>query len=352
MAGLTGLEGRMSALDPQWSLLVVEFRAHAARDPELNERYASLHARTIAALSRVLADVHERAGLDPALPTEVMAEMVLAVGSGLVLERLAQPDSLPQSALTLMMTRALGLPVRPRLGFRHDLAGLCERALECANRGGGEDAGAHPPDELELRSHRAASARPATRAARTRNRSLALSREAAGRDPPVRLLPLPRVWRQLGRLRPVRVRRRLVRSVHLFDHAARHRAGRVGRGDAGDRDAAERSQGGFRGGSLPDPPDTRLAPVMTAGSAINFIPVPVTLPLTEIIDRLNRMQPVGLYGYPSMLARLAEERRAGRLDIDVAWVNSTSETLSPSGERRSVTRSTCPWSTTSVPPRG
>jgi phenylacetate-CoA ligase len=91
---------------------------------------------------------------------------------------------------------------------------------------------------------------------------------------------------------------------------------------------------------------------MTAGSAINFIPVPVTLPLTEIIDRLNRMQPVGLYGYPSMLARLAEERRAGRLDIDVAWVNSTSETLSPSGERRSVTRSTCPWSTTSVPPRG
>jgi hypothetical protein len=84
--------------------------------PELNKRYASLYARTIAALSRVLADVRERAGLDPALPTEVMAEMVLAVGSGLVLERMAQPDSLPQSALTLMLTRALGLPVPAETG--------------------------------------------------------------------------------------------------------------------------------------------------------------------------------------------------------------------------------------------
>src|SRR6266568_7816194 len=33
--------------EPQWSLLVIEFRAHAARVPELNRRYALLHAQTV-----------------------------------------------------------------------------------------------------------------------------------------------------------------------------------------------------------------------------------------------------------------------------------------------------------------
>src|SRR6266700_3767691 len=39
--------------EPQWSLLVIEFRAHAARVPELNRRYAELHAHTIDRLAGV-----------------------------------------------------------------------------------------------------------------------------------------------------------------------------------------------------------------------------------------------------------------------------------------------------------
>jgi AcrR family transcriptional regulator len=109
MAGLLGLEGRMSALDPRWSLLVVEFRAHAARDAELNSRYIALHERTIAELSGVLDEIHQRAGYEPFVPTELMAEMLLAIGSGLALERLARPGSLPQDELARMMTRAFGL---------------------------------------------------------------------------------------------------------------------------------------------------------------------------------------------------------------------------------------------------
>src|SRR5262249_54470129 len=38
-------------------------------------------------------------------------------------------------------------------------------------------------------------------------------------------------------------------------------------------------------------------------------------------------QPAALYGYPSMLARLAAEQRAGRLHIAPATVTATSETL-------------------------
>jgi len=63
--------------------------------------------------------------------------------------------------------------------------------------------------------------------------------------------------------------------------------------------------------------------------------VPVTLPLPEIVDRLNALQPQLLYGYASMLARLAEEQRAGRLQIKPISVNSNSEMLS-SGQRAAI----------------
>jgi phenylacetate-coenzyme A ligase PaaK-like adenylate-forming protein len=57
--------------------------------------------------------------------------------------------------------------------------------------------------------------------------------------------------------------------------------------------------------------------------------VPVTLPLAEIVSRLNALDAPALFGYPSMLARLAAERRAGRLRAAPLAVSSTSETLLP-----------------------
>jgi len=57
--------------------------------------------------------------------------------------------------------------------------------------------------------------------------------------------------------------------------------------------------------------------------------VPVTFPLPEIVQRLNELQAPGLFGYPSMLVRLAAERRAGRLEIAPIAITSTSETLLP-----------------------
>jgi phenylacetate-coenzyme A ligase PaaK-like adenylate-forming protein len=61
----------------------------------------------------------------------------------------------------------------------------------------------------------------------------------------------------------------------------------------------------------------------------SFLPVPVTLPLAEMVERLNAMRPHLLYGYPTMLARLAAEQRAGRLGITPGMVTCTSETLVP-----------------------
>jgi phenylacetate-coenzyme A ligase PaaK-like adenylate-forming protein len=68
---------------------------------------------------------------------------------------------------------------------------------------------------------------------------------------------------------------------------------------------------------------------MLAGSPVRFSFVPVTWPVADIVGRLNELRPDGLFGYPSMLARLAIEQRAGRLAIAPRMVNSTAETLLP-----------------------
>ncbi len=76
---------------------------------------------------------------------------------------------------------------------------------------------------------------------------------------------------------------------------------------------------------------TGSMPAWGAGGALPFhaIPVPVTLALPEIVERLNALQPPMLYGYSSMLARLAAEQRAGRLGIAPMSVNTNSEMLVP-----------------------
>jgi phenylacetate-CoA ligase len=74
---------------------------------------------------------------------------------------------------------------------------------------------------------------------------------------------------------------------------------------------------------------TSFVPSVLAGSPIRFDRVPVTLPVREIAARLNQLQPQGLFGYPSVLARLAAEQQAGRLDIAPRLVNCTAETLQP-----------------------
>ena len=58
-----------------------------------------------------------------------------------------------------------------------------------------------------------------------------------------------------------------------------------------------------------------FAAALAGGPPVELIPAPVTLPLAEIVVRLNAARPPALLGYPTMLRRLAAERREGRLRI-------------------------------------
>jgi AcrR family transcriptional regulator len=96
-----------------WAQLLVEFRAHAARDPVLNRRYADSHRRTVAELAALLARLHEQAGTSPTVPPQSMAEFVLAMGTGLTLELAANPAALPMDDGLAMMLRALDGVAQP-----------------------------------------------------------------------------------------------------------------------------------------------------------------------------------------------------------------------------------------------
>jgi phenylacetate-CoA ligase len=74
---------------------------------------------------------------------------------------------------------------------------------------------------------------------------------------------------------------------------------------------------------------TMFVPSIMAGSPISFVHVPVTLPVQEIVSRLNRLRPDAVFGYPSMLARLAAEQQVRHLAIAPKFVNCTAETLLP-----------------------
>src|SRR5438552_14250608 len=96
-----------------WAQLLVEFRAHAARDPVLNRRYADAHRRTVGQLAALLTGLYDRAGTPPAVPPQSIAEFVLAMGTGVTLERAANPAALPEDHAISLMVKALVSPAEP-----------------------------------------------------------------------------------------------------------------------------------------------------------------------------------------------------------------------------------------------
>ncbi len=110
-AGLDGLRAllrlnaRRSADDEDWGRLLIEFRVVAARDRELNARYAALHETTIERFAGAIRDILARAGLTTVHPPRVVAELVLALDAGTILERAAGPTQVDMAVLEDLVTR-------------------------------------------------------------------------------------------------------------------------------------------------------------------------------------------------------------------------------------------------------
>ncbi len=102
-AAVLDLAQRAERGAPGWRLLVTEFRIHAGRDPELNRRYAALHARTVDGVAEIFASVSEGGAEGLPFPPRQLAELMLAIETGLALEQLVSPGALGGPGLPVLI---------------------------------------------------------------------------------------------------------------------------------------------------------------------------------------------------------------------------------------------------------
>ncbi|HEY6777125.1 MAG TPA: TetR/AcrR family transcriptional regulator [Thermoleophilaceae bacterium] len=96
--------------EPEWERLFFEFAVYASRNEgfkkELVKRYRGLRQRIAELLARRAAEL----GIEPAVPPKQVAAMTFAMANGIALERLLEPEAVPDDlAPTMMATFFRGL---------------------------------------------------------------------------------------------------------------------------------------------------------------------------------------------------------------------------------------------------
>lgn len=92
MQTLLSLTERARKADGAWTLLVLEFRILAARDPDLRTRYSAMHRRTVEGLEAVIQQLKAKAEHPPAFETSDLARLVIAIDNGYALEESIDPE--------------------------------------------------------------------------------------------------------------------------------------------------------------------------------------------------------------------------------------------------------------------
>lgn len=101
---------------PDYFPLLIEFWAYAVREPRLRERFASRFASLRVASARLVTDGAAQLGIS--LPPELaerLGALITALGNGLALEKLADPEAIPDSLhgdLLVLFFRGLGALAR------------------------------------------------------------------------------------------------------------------------------------------------------------------------------------------------------------------------------------------------
>jgi AcrR family transcriptional regulator len=103
LRALTEHATKRDRADAEWGLLVIEFRVHAARSPDLNRRYGELHERTVAGVAGVVARVYDHAGEALPLPAPEVARLLLTVAAGARLEQATNSEVLPNTLVAELL---------------------------------------------------------------------------------------------------------------------------------------------------------------------------------------------------------------------------------------------------------
>ncbi|MBA2566686.1 MAG: TetR/AcrR family transcriptional regulator [Thermoleophilaceae bacterium] len=81
--------------EPELVLLFMEFWAFAVRNPEVRSRFAARYAEVRSSLARIIDQGARELGVELARPPEQLAMAIDALADGFALQKLADPDSVP-----------------------------------------------------------------------------------------------------------------------------------------------------------------------------------------------------------------------------------------------------------------
>ena len=89
--------------DPEWERLFFEFTVYAARNEDFRAELVARHRTMRERIAELLAARAARLGIEPVLPPEQVATMTFAMANGIALERLLEPEAVPDGLYPEMM---------------------------------------------------------------------------------------------------------------------------------------------------------------------------------------------------------------------------------------------------------
>lgn len=95
--------GRTLSADPHWQTLFLEFAAHASRNEAFREQLVARYGMLRAGIAELLRRRAEELGLASPVPYDALALMTFAMVNGFALERLLEPDVVPEDLGATML---------------------------------------------------------------------------------------------------------------------------------------------------------------------------------------------------------------------------------------------------------
>jgi AcrR family transcriptional regulator len=94
---------RALAAEPEWQRLFFEFALHAARNEGFREQLVGRYRVLRERVTELLASRAARLGIEPVIAPDQIAAMTFAMVNGMALERLLEPEAVPDTLFPEMM---------------------------------------------------------------------------------------------------------------------------------------------------------------------------------------------------------------------------------------------------------
>ena len=112
-AALADRLGRLAAAEPDWQLLYIEFWLFAMRDPDAHRLLTAARRRLRQTIAELAEETEQQFGRDTGISGTRWATIILGLSNGLALERLIDPEAVPDDLLATVLDRLIVRPPAP-----------------------------------------------------------------------------------------------------------------------------------------------------------------------------------------------------------------------------------------------